>query len=82
MKIRLLSDKSEDLIKKRLNISPSENLLDRDFQATSTRCDFEHKEAEKYANRNRGSVRISCNNYYTHKEYQDFSDSAIATPLP
>lgn len=83
MKTRsLLTQKSLQLIQDRLKAKDKTELVNRDYSKTSSCVDFNREDAKKYANRNRGSVRIFRGNFYTRSEYEEFVEEALALELP
>lgn len=83
MKTRsLLTDKSLQLIQDRLKAKDKTELVNREYVKTSSSTDFNREDAKKYANRNRGSVRIFRGNFYTQSEYDEFVTDALAIELP
>lgn len=79
---RWLTEKSADLIAKRLKVSNVDRLICRDYALISKDNDVNHSDAEKYSKKYRGSVRISKGVFYTFSEYDDFVATAKATQLP
>lgn len=83
MKTRsLLTEKSLKVIEDRLKAKNKVDLVNRDYTKTATDVDFSREDAKKYANRNRGSVRIFRGNFYTQSEYEEFVKNALALELP
>lgn len=80
--ISWLTEKSADLIAKRLKVSDVDKLISRDYEIISKDNDINHSDAEKYSKKYRGSVRISNGKYYTFSEYDDFVNNAKAIHLP
>ncbi len=78
----LLTQKSLQLIQDRLKAKDKTELVNRDYDKTSSCVDFNREDAKKYANRNRGSVRIFRGNFYTRSEYEEFVEKALALELP
>ena len=78
----LLTEKSLQLIQERLKAKDKLELVNRDYDKTSSRVDFNREDAKKYANRNRGSVRIFRGKFYTQSEYEEFVERALGIELP
>jgi hypothetical protein len=78
----LLTQKSLKLIQDRLKAKDNTELVNRDYNKTSSNVDFNREDAKKYANRNRGSVRIFRGNFYTRSEYEEFVEKALSIELP
>ncbi len=78
----LLTENTVLLIQKTLHAQDKAELITRGYGTTSAKADFNREDTQKYANRNRGSVRILRGNFYTPKEYEDFVAKALALKLP
>lgn len=78
----LLTEKSMQLIQDRLKAKDKVELVTRKYSKTATDVDFCREDAKKYANRNRGSVRIFRGNFRTLSEQEEYVKDTLALELP
>jgi hypothetical protein len=57
-------------------------LIERDFEDISPAADVDREKAALYAERNRGSVRLSAGRFYTATEYVEHIRKVKALNLP
>ncbi|ESQ17435.1 MAG TPA: hypothetical protein DDY14_04905 [Chromatiaceae bacterium] len=65
-----VSDKTRQIVCRELKVNSFADLVDRDFQEIDENHDVDRNKVARYADRNRGSVRLDAGKFYTAKEYE------------
>lgn len=77
-----LSQKARDLVRRAIGVQNTDDLLDRDYQDITTDNDVDRDKTEKYADRNRGSVRLNTGRFYTAREFDERIETVKRISLP
>lgn len=77
-----LSESAAAIVCGILGVTNTNQLLDRDYRDISPETDVDRDKTRKYADRNRGSVRLNAGKFYTASEFADRVEAVSRTPLP
>lgn len=70
MAIRV-SDRARQIVCRELDIDDFKEIVDRDFQPLDTTQDVDRAKVGRYADRNRGSVRLNAGKFHTAQEFEE-----------
>jgi hypothetical protein len=77
-----VSDKTRQIVCRELKVDSFADLVDRDFQAFDENHDVDRNKVARYADRNRGSVRLNAGKFYTAKEHEQRIERVKKLKLP
>lgn len=70
MAIRV-SDSAKSIVCRALNVNDFKQIVDRDFQSLDSDHDVDRTKVGRYADRNRGSIRLNAGKFYTAHEFEE-----------
>ena len=78
----LLSEETQSIICKRLNMSCLEDVVEKEYGSISASQDTDREKTALYASHNRGSIRLNTGRYYTAQEYAERVKRVTNMKLP